>query len=560
VSAQGKHDWSRRNFIKAIGATALALPFYRLLERSALGDGPSGPPARLVLAYSPHGRSIEFWRPGAGFAIDPNSELQVFDDATTYGVSLKNYLTVVDGLDIKVGYELLTAVGDKSAAFGHNATAMLWTGSNPRPDGSYLPQCASIDYFLAVTNQLGNATQFPLVAYSQDHSQTANAAKCYGPNGTPQTSYTKPQDLFQALFANFMNPSGNAQATADLIARKKSTLDYIQGTLTSLQSRLGPTEKAKLDQHLTAIREIENRLSTQAGGAGCMAPSAPTICDPNVATDAACVIDPSKCYCADANYNVPKYSSYSNDTMLAILTQALLCDLTRFVNIEVNDSSFPLTDVPEGFPAIPGNSQYGSTYPYENSYPPWYPAGTNTSGPPGTEQCTGGDCIHNDVAHVYRQTSNFVPSTETDMLCGQIRLARAKKYHMSKLATMAATLKGANLLDSTLIVSNSEVGDPGGHNSLFMPLIMVGNVNGYFKTGQHVIMPNDQASPGYLDKFDSTQDRYYDRQNPHNALLVMICNAFGVPVTSYGVSANPNPLLTTQGSAALQAALAAIKA
>jgi hypothetical protein len=541
---------SRRSFLKAIGATALVMPFYRLLERSALGNSPNGPPARLVLAYSPHGRAIELWRPGSGFVIDSRSELQVFDDAATYGVSLKDKLTVIDGLDIKVGYELYAAVGQNSSAFGHNASSCLWTGSNPRPDGSLLPQCESIDYFLAITNKLGNATPFPLVSVSADHSQAPNSVKCSGPNGTPQTAYTDPIALFTALFGSFM-PGTSTQATADLLARKKSTLDYIQGTIASLQTRLGTTEKAKLDQHLTAIREIENRLSAQVSSS-CMVPSAPKPC-PSGITDEQCTADPSVCYCAP-DFVWDEYNSYANDSNIAILTQALICDLTRFVNLEIRDTSFPITDLPTPYPPIPGINQFGSNYPYAGSYPSWYNGGA------GAEQCSGGDCIHNDVAHVYRQSEDFTPSTSQDQLCSQIRLSRAKKYHMGKLATLAAGLETAGLLDSSLIVSTSEVGDPAGHDSLFMPFIMVGNVNGYFKTGQHVLMPNDKTSAGYLDKFDSSHDPYFDRQNSHNALLVTICNAFGANIMEYGVSANPNASLTTQGTAALQAALAAIKA
>ena len=552
-SAEEKYRSSRRSFIKAIGATALTLPFYRLLERSALGDGPSGPPARLVLAYSPHGRSMEYWRPGPGFVIDALSELQVFDDATTFGVSLKNQLTVVDGLDIKVGYELYSAVGPQASAFGHNSCSCLWTGSNPRTDGSFQPQCASIDYFLAITKGLGSPTPFPLVAFGGDHSQSPGNAKCFGPNGTAQTTYSRPTDLFNALFGNFMTQNTNAQAAADLIARRKSTLDYIQGTITGLQSRLGPTEKAKLDQHLTAIRQIENRLSTMAT-ASCTAPQAPVPCDPAKASDSKCIADPTLCYCEDPFYNLSSYSSYSNDTVVAILTQALICDLTRFVNVELADSSEPLTDLPNMYPPVPGNNQYGSTYQYSSSYPSWYAGGA------GIEQCGGGDCVHNDVAHMYRQSPDFTKATDQSDMMSQIRLARAKKYHMSKLATMGAGLQSAGILDNSLIVSTSEVGDPAGHDSMFMPFIMLGNANAYFKVGQHVIMPNDRASAGYLDKFDAPNDPYYDRQNSHNALLVMICNAFGANVTNYGVSANPNSSLTLSGSSAVQAALAPLKA
>jgi hypothetical protein len=66
------------------------------------------------------------------------------------------------------------------------------------------------------------------------------------------------------------NASAVAAATLRL-AQRKSVLDTVAADLTLLEGRLGASERAKVDAHLTAVRDFENRLSstvsTGAGGA-----------------------------------------------------------------------------------------------------------------------------------------------------------------------------------------------------------------------------------------------------------------------------------------------------
>jgi hypothetical protein len=57
---------------------------------------------------------------------------------------------------------------------------------------------------------------------------------------------------------------------------KRSVLDNVTGQLNALRQRVGTSDKARLDQHLTNIREIEQRLSsTIGGGVECTTPQNP---------------------------------------------------------------------------------------------------------------------------------------------------------------------------------------------------------------------------------------------------------------------------------------------
>src|SRR4029078_13551456 len=62
------------------------------------------------------------------------------------------------------------------------------------------------------------------------------------------------------------------------IARKKSVLDHVMGEVSGLQKHVGSVDRARLDKHLTSLREVE-RVATMAPtvsptGATCMAPAA----------------------------------------------------------------------------------------------------------------------------------------------------------------------------------------------------------------------------------------------------------------------------------------------
>jgi len=455
---------SRRTFLRALGAFAATMPFYRLLERSALGDPPSGPPMRFVAVRQAHGRSVEFWRPQPGFVINgTNQVLQPFDDAVTYGKSYKNNLIVIDGIN--------NLVAEESNNYGHASTPCIWTASTAYPT----PTCESLETYLGVTKGLGSSTPYPTVLYGHGGA--------YGAGGVELDSIFEPVDLFAMLFANFMPPAQqNAQAQADALARGKSTLDFVSGSLTALQGRLASQEKILLDQHLMAIRQIENRLT---------------------APPTACSSIPSQ------PMNEVNAGDYNNQTVLQMMTQAFACDLTRFVQIQLEDPGTAISASAQDPGVVP---------PIPVSMPP---AGTTCSDNPAFSQ----DCDHMDVAHAYVTSSplQLGGGGSAADITTQVRLARLNKYFASQMASFAQALDAASLLDSTLVMTMSDVGNPALHDCQGLPTILLGGANGYFKMGQHVALTQSTSQ---------------------NAVFVSIANAFGIPITSYGVSANPS---TTAG-------------
>jgi hypothetical protein len=73
--------------------------------------------------------------------------------------------------------------------------------------------------------------------------------------------YTK---VFGSITMSAAGPptAANAQAAALRLAQRKSVLDAVASDLQALEGRLGPTERAKVDVHLQAVRDFETRLSS----------------------------------------------------------------------------------------------------------------------------------------------------------------------------------------------------------------------------------------------------------------------------------------------------------
>ena len=200
---------SRRAFLRTVGAAAATLPFYRLMERSAVGQS-MPQPLRFIGVSGGQGTPTEFWRPmpGTGMGVDsfvinyPNSALQPFDDPTNYptatGAGLKNYLTIIDGVDNAVAYE------SSPAANGHAAWPSVWTASTVS-NGN--PACESIETYLGVTKGLGASTSFPSVVYGPSAAYDASGQMIDSIFGAPNA-------FWQQLFNGYTVPMGNSQAQA----------------------------------------------------------------------------------------------------------------------------------------------------------------------------------------------------------------------------------------------------------------------------------------------------------------------------------------------------------
>jgi hypothetical protein len=269
--------FSRRTLLRAAGISIGLPTLDAMLDgkghwlRKARAATPA--PVRVMSFHFPHGVILSMWTPtatGRGYTITPGlMPLAPHQEE----------INVISGLN-------LDAAG-KGPGGGHAqgmpafATGMPGIGAGAGG--------ASFDQVLGA--ELGSATKFRTLVGHREQADGAsegatsahmNNISWSGP-GTPAPADRDPLHFFTTLVsavpsAPSTTQTGPTPEVLAAIARKKSVLDHVQGEIASLQTRVGSIDKARLDNHLTSVREVE-RIATMAPspmtmGAGCMMPAA----------------------------------------------------------------------------------------------------------------------------------------------------------------------------------------------------------------------------------------------------------------------------------------------
>lgn len=316
----------RRAFLRAVGGGFAALPLLRVVEDAYARSMGEGLPQRFVGVYHPHGIAAELFtmRPGDTETkfdlLYPDSPLQPFDDAATYGRSFKDKIVVLEGLDLL------------SSTNGHESAATILTGSEITDE---LPQNSSLDQFLAVEKGLGASTPVTSVALAVGSAElTARETLSFGAGGIPISKIIDPALAFDRLFTNAIvgsDPAAGAQAER----RRRlgqSLIDFVGGDVKRLRARVAPPEQAKLDQHLEALRALEKKIGDVRVRAGCSLPGRPGP------------------FPALVRHNGgERYFDTITDLHIDLLALAMGCDITRFATLVTADLSY--AGNPLGLPA-----------------------------------------------------------------------------------------------------------------------------------------------------------------------------------------------------------------
>lgn len=496
----GQRSASRRSFLRAVGASAAALPFYKLLEDSFAYAAGEPLPLKLVVISAPHGIAYEYWSmrtpSSPDIAVDalslrgtdtetnfdityPNCSLQPFDDAATYGKSFKDRLLTVEGLDL---------AGD-----GHDATASILTGS-PLVNGR--PVNSSLDQFLAVEKGLGASTRKSnLVLCVGDADSHVATTVSYSAGGAGVGKIMSPFEAFDYVFGGFVPPNDVAgqEALKRRNALGKSVVDYVRADCSRLRGRLAPAEQQKMDQHLASIRDLEKTFSTMTGtGPSCsMLPARPTSAD--FPTD----INKLKRF----NGGEPTFDKATN-FFVDLMAQAFACDLTRFATMVMNDLPWDIANNAK-------MDSLGLGLPAE---------------------------LHDLVAHQYRSYG----FDWEGKLAGRgdaatwLPLAKYNKYVYGKVARLMQRLDGLGALDNVLIYATSELGNPSLHSSSGVPTVLAGGKNVPFRFGRRLKLATDCFAPN--DSCGARDPKYASGASNH--LLVSIAQAFGVQIDTFGKGAD----------------------
>ncbi|NBD10242.1 MULTISPECIES: DUF1552 domain-containing protein [Corallococcus] len=261
---------SRRTVLRGMG-TLLALPLLDVMRpRVARAAAPA--PRRFVTFYTPCGIHMPKWTPeaeGAGWGLTPTLASLA---------PVKNDVLVLSGLNNLPG---------KPDGDGHHAAAtaaFLSCRKAYKTEGTNIRTGISMDQVLA--NSVGKATRFPSLELGIDQGKGigncdsgyacpyANNIAWAGP-ATPVPKETKPRAAFDRLFADF-DPGATQAELAKRKAYGLSIIDTVRSDAKALEGKLGTTDRRKLDEYFTGVRELELRVNAMDGiGPQCGAVAAP---------------------------------------------------------------------------------------------------------------------------------------------------------------------------------------------------------------------------------------------------------------------------------------------
>jgi hypothetical protein len=251
---------SRRTVLKGLG-TAVALPLLEaMLPTGGLAaQAKKSPPRRIAFIYVPNGIHMADWTPKAEgsnitlpYILEP---LKPFQDQ----------LLVLSGLTLDKARPHGDGPGDHARAM----SAFL-TGSQPKKThGADIRVGTSVDQVAA--QKIGKHTKFASLEVGCDRG--LNSGNCdsgyscaYSANiswrsaTTPNAKEINPRLVFDRLFANRVKGEVDA-ARAKRERYNASVLDFVQEDARQLKRKLGSTDKRKLDEYLSSVREIETRLT-----------------------------------------------------------------------------------------------------------------------------------------------------------------------------------------------------------------------------------------------------------------------------------------------------------
>jgi hypothetical protein len=251
---------SRRQVLRGLGA-CITLP--TLLSASpafARAVANKAAPTRMAFVYVPNGAIPAAWWPagegGADFELSPTLAPLA---------KVRKQIQVISGLT-----DLAAEPGPDGAGDHARAGGTFLTGVRiKKTAGSDIKAGVSIDQVVA--NQIGHQTRFASLELTCDvvrkSGECDSGYACayeynlaWQSSNQPLAPEHNPQFAFERLFGD----GPRNERVANLKRREyeqHSILDYVMDDAKALNTQLDGRDRQKLDQYLTSVREIEQRIA-----------------------------------------------------------------------------------------------------------------------------------------------------------------------------------------------------------------------------------------------------------------------------------------------------------
>ena len=321
-----RKSMNRRTLLRGTGAV-LALPLMdAMLPSSAVAvEAQHAARKRLHVIYAPNGMQMENWTPtatGSNYEITP-----ILKPLEPY----RSKFQVISGLD----HYQAEALGDGAGDHGRCCGTYLTGVHVKKTEGADLTNGISMDQVVA--QQFAELTQIPSLemgleppslvgscdtGYSCAYTNTLSWSNAT----TPLPVTVNPREIFERLFGD--GDSLDAKTRMLRLKRQASILDFVADDARRLSGNMGATDKRKLDEYLTSVRDIERRIQKiEKGGADVALPS----------------------YTRPAG--IPDNFAEHAQMMVDLMVLAAQADLTRVNTLmlarEVSGRSYPEIGVPD---------------------------------------------------------------------------------------------------------------------------------------------------------------------------------------------------------------------
>lgn len=443
--------FTRRNLLRGALAATAAVP---LLD-ARRAQGVSGAPTRLVVFATPNGtRNSLFWPTGSENDFQLNAITRPLEP-------FKSKLTFLKGIRLNDALQDGALGGTLGSEHARGTGGML-TARPLNPGTEFVSfgnttsgwgSGKSIDQYLA--EQLNPPTPFPTLHLGVHVRDTEVRARiAYRDSNQPIPPREDPRDVFKTLFGEMVPgtpPGGSDPALERLWAQRKSVFDLTNAETERIKNLVGSEDRVKLDAHLTAMRDVERRLVGTPGGGG--GGSGVTCSPPTL---------------AEVDLGVDDQYLEAGRLQMDLAAAALACDQTRILTFQW---SYAESEHLFQFLGFSGN--------------------------------------HHAISH------DFSPSGPNYDAYNAIQTWYAEQlaYFLEKLDSYQEGDR--TLLDNTLVLWATEIGESTQHDLGMMPYVFAGSAGGAIRAGRLI--------------------DYGNNRRDNNQMLVSIAHAMGVPeLTAFG--------------------------
>ncbi len=298
-----RQQLDRRSVLRGAGV-AMTLPFLGAMTPAYASDEQALPPKRFVamtLGLGLHAANLNPVEAGKNY-------------------SASRYLEAID--DLRDQFTVISGTSHPGVGGGHRAEACILT-ANPMGSSGRAKNSISIDQYLA--KFLGGETRFPSLVLSS----SGNDSPSYTENGAMVPAVSSPSAVFDQLFANGTQAEREKQAV--LVREGRSIMDLVEEDAKRLQKELGRSDRDRLDQFFSSVRNLEKRMAASESWAEKLKPM--------VKADRPIDIQNSRDFIGQQNL------------MSDVVRLALETDSTRFIVYHLGGSSgvVPIPGVQQGY-------------------------------------------------------------------------------------------------------------------------------------------------------------------------------------------------------------------